>query len=210
MSENLRFKLKDLTEKENLKKVYVVVSKTQSVFNKDLNELPKIKRTIEKYLSQSPHFGEYPVEILPNFPNALFDFKNRKFKFGLFNASIFAHEIEHARSTEDSPVYNSMLQTSRVISNLSGASLGGIAVGEAAKMNDPSLKEGVNTLYDILSATHGVSSLPTLYEEGKANLNAILSSDEKMEALKTLGPAYTTYLAQALLPISFYQLAKQT
>jgi hypothetical protein len=209
MPDTLLFKLKDLKDDETLKKVYVVVSKTSSAFNKNLEELPKIKTVVEHYLKKYPYLGEYPIRILPSFPNAYFNFESKEFALGLFNSSILAHELEHAISLKDSQKYSKLLAISKLVNNLSSRFGIPVFLGTALKHGHPEHSDKVNLGYDILSATHGLSSLPSLYEEGKADVSAIWNSPEKIDTMKTLLPSYGSYLYNTALPISFYQLAKQ-
>jgi hypothetical protein len=209
MSDTLLFKLKDLTKEETLKRVYVVVSKTSSLFNKDLHELPKIKAVVDKYVMEYPWIGEYPIRILPSFPNAYYNFDKHEFALGLFNAAILSHEIEHAISLKEAKAYSKLLSISKALNTITSSFGIPVFLGTALKHNNPDLSDKVNTGYDILSATSGLSALPSLYEEGKANVSAILHNPEKLDTLKTLLPAYGTYLINTAVPISFYQLAKQ-
>jgi hypothetical protein len=209
MSDVLLFKLKDLADTENLKKVYVVVSKTKSMFNRSLDELPKIKAVVDHYVHEHPFLGEYPIRILPSFANAFYNFEKGEFALGLFNSSILAHEIEHCLSLRDSEIYRKLLTTSKVISGLSGGFMLPVALGSYIKHQNPTTTEDVNTVFNLLSLAHGVSVAPSLYEEGRANAAAILHNPEKIETMKTLLPAYGTYLLNAAVPIGFYQFAKQ-
>lgn len=212
MDQHTTYKLKDLADKEKLKSIYVVLAKTKSFFNRDLRELPKIQATVKRYLKENPELGDYPIDVVPKFPNAYWNFGTKKFAIGLFNADILAHEIEHALSTADSKLYNAMLGSSRAISGLTSTFSVPIAIGESIKHksgDEEEINKKVNKFYDIMATSHGLASLPTLYEEGHANLGALAQSPDMMRTLKTLGPAYATYLAKALIPIGVYQLAKQ-
>ncbi|MHA1302086.1 MAG: hypothetical protein ACTSPI_00090 [Candidatus Heimdallarchaeaceae archaeon] len=211
MAEILRFTVKDLLKEKNLKKVYVVLSKTKSIFNRDLKELPNIKKVVALYIHKYPFLAEYTIKILPRFPNAYYSMVENQFVVGLFNANILAHEFEHAASTRGAPGYKKLLGLSKLLSGITAkVTLPSIAAGTAIKGFYPEYKSSVNTAYDVMSGVHGLASLPILYEEGKANLFAILNSPEKMKALATLLPAYGTYLGKSALPIGIYQTLKKT
>jgi len=208
MSQPLKFTLGNLTEEDTLKKIYVVVSKTKSPYNRDLNELPAIKRIVEKYILNHPELAEIPVRVLPNFPNASFNFRKNELLLGLFNSSVLSHELEHVLSVADSPLYQGLLEKSRMLSNLSGRFTLPVSIGGAVKLHMPESSDLVNKAFDALSIAHGVGSLPTLYEEGKANLGAVWESEDKIDAIKNLLPAYASYVKNSATPIGLYQLAK--
>jgi hypothetical protein len=187
--------------------MYVIVSKTSSVFNRSLSEMNDIKKVLAIYLREAPWIGEYPTYIVSNFPNAYYSPYQKQFVFGIFNSAIMAHEIEHALSTHDSKMYTHLLAGSKAISNLLGPLIP-VLLGQGSKVLNPDSTETVNKAYETLSALKAITSAPTLYEEGKANINAARHLPNKMEVLKTLGPAYSTYVAGTAMPVAAYQLFK--
>jgi hypothetical protein len=200
--EALNCKLKDLLNDSMLKKMYVIVSKTKSMFNRSLDELPKIKNTIKRYIDIDPEIAQYAVKILPNFPNSYFNMSGKYYGFGIYNSDVIAHELEHSLSLKEAPMYQKLLTTSSLL-----AAVGGLASPLAATYAK-SKAENPDKLLDILSVAQGTVEAPKLYEEGKANVNAFLQSPEKWKAMKTLLPMFGTYLASAAVPIGMYQVAK--
>lgn len=201
--------VKDLLRDETLKKAYVIMSKRKTRFSYDLKMVPKFKATIARYIAKDRGIGNIKIRVLPNFPNAFYDYKKDEFAIGIFNPFILAHEFEHYLSLKEAHLYKKVITTSKMLSSVTGklglpAALASLSKGSISGEVD----KNINNTLDALSVAHGVSSAPTLYEEGKANLNAILSSKDKWKATKTLAPAYSSYIQNATTPIAIYQLAK--
>ena len=206
MVESLSIRVKDLLKEDILKKMYVIVHKTESIFNRDLKELPEIQRIVQHYISEYPFLADLKVEIKGSFPNCYYDPIKKSFVFGFFNSVVVAHEFSHAVSMHDSPVYAGTLMASKAIAALTSLANVPVALGGALlKGVNPEYKSGVNKLQDILSIIHGTTYLPTLYEEGKANLHAALTAKDKAKALATVLPSMGSYLTAAALPILIYQ-----
>jgi hypothetical protein len=201
--------LKDLLNDKFLGLFYRETALTPSKHNQGVTEVDKIKSLVREYINKYPYLASYPVTILPNFPNAFFNSAKNSFGFGLFNAAVIAHEMEHATSLKDSKVYEKILSTSKMITGLSDK----VDIPLAAAIAITAHAKGMpmsraRNILNALSLGHGVASMPELYEEGKANLFAVLNAPDKMEALSTLAPAYGTYLTKAILPIGVYQGTK--
>jgi hypothetical protein len=210
MSDTLTFRLKQLTDEENLKKIFVLVSKTRSSFNKDINDLPRIKAVAQKYITEAPFLADMEIVVRGNFPNNFYSIDNKKIILGLFNADLLAHELEHALSLHSAILMPSILKASKAISSLSSAASIPLPIlGAAMKlMGNNNTKGFVNEASDILALIHGLATTPTLFEEGKANMGVMVKSPDKMKSMGNVLPAYGTYLANAMLPMLGYQALK--
>lgn len=212
MSNTLDIKIKDLLRDEVLKAVFDIVGKTPSIFNKQFIEATNIKKVVALYILKNPWVGELKVKVIPNFPNALYNTNTQSFILGIFNSSVIAHEMEHAINTRNAGAYTALLGISKLLSTLTAkAAIPLTMAGSIGQMMSTD-KEKIlgNKLLDTLSITHGLASLPILWEEGKANLFAALNSPEKIKALQSLLPAYATYVGKTALPIGMYQGYKKT
>ncbi len=198
MQPALVLQLKDLLNEENLKKMYVIVSKTRSYWNKDLNELPRMKAVVALYLTKNPKIGNFKVKIIPNYPSAYWEPYQKFFGLGLFNADIIAHEIEHCLSVQDSPIYTDVAVHGYNIGQmLSAANVLALALTAKSKVSSSLTQKVVPVLKGGTSISMGLV-VPRLYEEGRANVLATSKSKDKWESIKNLGPAYATYLLAGL------------
>lgn len=194
----LVLQLKDLLKEENLKKMYVIVSKTKSYWNKDLNDLPRIRAVVALYLTKNPKIGNFKVKIIPDFPNAYWEPYQKFFGFGLFNADIIAHEIEHCLSMQDSPLYtDASVHGYNLGQKVNVASTFALLLASLKNPKSDFVKNIVPIAKGSTLASMGLVT-PRLYEEGKANALATSKSKDKWESIKNLGPAYATYLLAGL------------
>ena len=192
--------------------MYVVTSKTNSFFNKTLEESGRIKLVAATYIQKHPELANLKVSVVPSFPNAFYNTGKQEFTVGLFNADIIAHELEHALSTWNAPGYMHLLGASKMLTHLSNMITPALAMGGAiAKTSTDSKdnKDKVNILMSALTAFHTAVALPLLFEEGRANFKAILNSPEKLKAFSTLAPAYATYILGAGMPVGSAQIVRK-
>jgi hypothetical protein len=206
MTETLNIKVKDLIDHETLKKVYGITKKTKFPSNKPLTHLPVIQSTVAKYIAQKPFLSDIPVTIKTNFPNAYYDTRKKVLTVGLFNAYIIAHELEHAISVKESETFKNLLMSSRILTNYTGSYAIPIYKKITESHGDISneQKKKWSNILNLAEKSHLHHSVPGLFEEGKANFNAIMTAENKDEAMKSLLPAYTSYLKTVLGPANVY------
>ena len=121
------------------------------------------------------------------------------------NSAILGHELGHAENLEDASYYKTFLGAARSVANIANSLAIPAALAIRLLMDDAKSR---NQVLNLMTGITAAANAPVLTEELGATLNALKRSDNKLEDLKTLGPAFLSHVASSALPIASFQMAR--
>ena len=145
------------------------------------------------------------VRIMPNIANAYYDYENNEILLGLVNPDALAHELGHAENLKQKGLYTKILRVAQGVAKINNIAAVPVMLGLRTMVKDE------DTRNDILSALSAVSSAvaaPLLLEEASASYQALHNAPDKLQALKTLAPAFLAHAGMSLAPVGIYQAGK--
>jgi Zn-dependent membrane protease YugP len=175
-------------------------------FQEGPEQLDAVKSMIEAELENDPSLKDVKVVFTPGHTGA-YDPQTDTIYIGVINPAVFAHEIGHAKNLRNSAAYRGILGGSRLVNSLaSGLSLPATLAIRTMVAD----RQKRNEIFNLLTTLTAMSAAPTLAEELSASMDAVRHSDSKLDAVKSLLPAYLSYLGTTAVPIGIYQyLGKQ-
>lgn len=203
----MTLRLKDLTQQEGLQQVVAATGGTRSFYNQPQNArgLAEVAHTA---IQRNPSMADVRIRLIPNLPNAFYNYDKGEILLGITNPSVLAHEIEHADNIRQESLYSNMLRVAEGISRLNNLAALPTMLALRTFINDPERRD------DVLKTLAGLSAAvaaPGLAEEASATTRAIAHHPgRRLEMLKTLGPAYMMHLARSMAPSLVYQAGRST
>ena len=199
--------LADLTQPEGLRQVVEATGGTRSFYNQPGKAL-ELAEVAQTAITRNPQLGQVRVRLVPNLPNAFYNYDKGEILLGITNPAVLAHEIEHADNIRQRSLYSNMLRIAEGISRLNNMVALPTMLALRTFINDPERRD------DILKTLAGVSSAvaaPGLAEEASASFRAVKHNPGKrLEMLKTLAPAYMAHLARSMAPSLIYQAGRSS
>jgi len=164
-----------------------------------------IQAVVTDAISRYPQVGQVPVKILPNLPNAFYNFDKGEILLGLVEPIGLAHELEHANSVRQEGLYRNVLRAAQGVSRINNVMALPTVLALRVFLQDPDRRDDI---LSTLAAISAASAAPVLLEEGQASMRALQHSPDKAQALRVLGPAFMAHLAANLKPVVTYQMGK--
>jgi hypothetical protein len=199
--------LADLTRPEGIQQVVEATGGTQSIYNQP-EQAFGLAEVAHNAIQRNPALASVHVRLVPNLPNAFYNYDKGEILLGITNPAVLAHEIEHADNIKQDSLYSNMLRISQGISRINNIAAIPTMLALRTFINDPERRD------DILKTLAGLSvatAAPGLLEEASATTRAIKHQPgRRMEMLKTLAPAYMMHLARSLQPALVYQSGRST
>jgi hypothetical protein len=159
-------------------------------------------------ITRNPQLAQVRIKLMPNLPNAFYNYDKGEILLGITNPAVLAHEIEHADNIRQQSLYGKMLRVAEGITRLNNVAALPTMLALRAFLNDPERRD------DILKTLAGLSAAvaaPGLAEEASATTRALAHHPgRRLEMLKTLGPAYMAHLARSMAPSLIYQAGRSS
>lgn len=175
-------------------------------FQEGPEQLEEVKRLVEEEIQHDPSIKDIKVVFAPGTSGA-YDPRTDTIYLGVINPAVLAHEIGHAKNIRGSSVYRTLLGLGGAANTVAAAAALPTTLALRAFMDD---RKKRNEIVNVLTSLTAISAAPTLAEELIASADAVRHSDSKLQAVKSLLPAYLTYLGTTAVPIGIYQyLGKQ-
>lgn len=164
--------------------------------------LGRLRAIVAKVLAKHPNLAGTAVNPKPGLNNAFYNFDQKQMTTGLLDPDVIAHEMGHAENTADATAYQILLRSVRGLAALNQKAAIPAMLGMHAFLGDGARKDAVNTLAGVSAALAG----PILMEEASASANAVMNSDDKLQTLKRVLPAFGAHSVNSLLPALLYQI----
>ncbi len=175
-------------------------------FQEGPEQLEQVKSLVEEELKSDPSLKDVKVVFAPGTSGA-YDPRTDTIYLGVINPAVLAHEIGHAKNIRGTSIYRNLLRAGGLANTVSATMALPTTLALRAFMED---RKKRNEILNVLTTLTAVSAAPTLSEELSASMDAVRHSDSKLQAVKSLLPAYLSYLGTTAIPIGIYQyLGKQ-
>jgi plasmid stabilization system protein ParE len=200
----MKLTLADLATPEGVAVVVQATGGTNSFYNQP-QQGEGLRTVAEAAIAKTPNLGRVPVRVVPNLPNAFYNYERGEIILGIVNPAVLAHEIEHARNIQQEGLYRKMLRVAEGVTRLNNLAAMPAVLGLRTFLDDESKRD------DILKTLAGLSAAvaaPGLVEEASASLQALKKHPDKLEFSKTLAPAFMAHLMHRMSPVLTYHMGR--
>lgn len=196
--------LKDLAETEGIQHLISVTGGPSSYYSTP-DRAMGIQTVAQRAIAKNPNLAHTKVRIMPNLPNAFYNFDKGEILLGQVEPVGLAHEIEHADNIRQEGLYRKVLKAAQGITRVNNVVAMPTVLALRTFIRDEDKR---NDILKTLSAISAAAAAPVLMEEAQASLQAIRSSPRKAEAVKTLGPAFMAHVLSNMAPALKYQAGR--
>lgn len=198
--------LQSLATAAGLRQLNNSVGRVDSFFQEGPEKLDQVKTLLEREFERDPRLKDIQVESGPGSLGYYHPGKDL-IHVGVVNPAVLAHEIGHAKNVRYSKFYKYLLGLSGLTSKVNTTLAIPATLAIRALVKDPDTR---NEVFNTLSAFSAMASAPVIAEELSASVDAVKNAPDRLQALKSLMPAFLTYVASSAIPIGIYQVGKQT
>jgi hypothetical protein len=164
-------------------------------------DLPEV---IKRILANNPSLKDVKVQINPKMLGGYFP-STDTISLGVVNPAVIAHEAAHAENVRKAPLYRKILDVATAISRINNVAAIPAMLALRAFVGDPDTRREI---FSILSGASAAVAAPGLVEEMSASMTGFKNSPDKVQALKTLIPAFLTHALTSSMPVGIYQFGK--
>jgi len=164
----------------------------------------RIQQTIESYLKEDPTLSDVDLELRRGGPGYYLPSQD-KIQLGVVNPAVVGHELGHAQNLRKTKLYGKVIRAAEGVARINNVAAIPAMLGIRALIGDRGTR---NEILNLLSGVSAAIAAPGLVEEMSASISAVKHAPDKMQAIKTLVPAFTTHVMSSMLPTGLYQLGK--
>jgi len=198
--------LSSLANSWGIMRMKMALKDASGFFQEGEEQLAAVKQLVAEEIENDPSIKDIKVVFSPGTSGA-YDPRTDTIYIGVINASVLGHEIGHAKNIRNTSVYRGLLGGAGLANSVATAAALPTTLALRAFMED---RKKRNEIFNILTTLTAMSAAPVLAEELSASMDAVRHSDSKLQAVKSLLPAYLSYLGTTAVPIGIYQyLGKQ-
>lgn len=195
--------LQSLTTQPGLATLAQRLGRVESYYHEP-ESLRNISPTVTRYLAADPSLGRVRLDIRPGAPGMYYPGSNTV-RLGVINPAVVGHEMGHAQNLQNAPLYSKILRVANTVASINNKAAVPAMLALRAFVGDKGTR---NEILNILSGVSAAVAAPGLMEELGASLAAIKNVPDKLQAIKSLAPAFLMHTAKAMMPASVYQLGK--
>lgn len=199
-------KLQDLTHSGGTDQLVRITGGTKSYYNTPERVL-EVQRVTQEAIARNPSIAHTPVRIMPNLPNAFYNYDHNEFILGVTNPDVLAHELAHADNLRQAKLYQKVLSAASGIARLNNYAAIPAVLALRAFIKDPDRRKDI---LKTLSAVSAAFAAPVISEEMSATMQALARSPDRLQTMKTLGPALGSYLMTYMMPTMAYDVGSRT
>jgi len=196
--------LQDLTQPEGIQHLLEVTGGTESFYNHPARA-EGVRIVARNAIKNNPNMAYTKVRIVPNLPNAFYDFEKKEIILGLVNPDALAHELGHANNLRQEGLYQKVLKAANGVARINNMLALPVMLGLRTFIQD---KDQRDDILKTLAAVSVAASAPGLLEEMTASAQAMKNSPDRMRAMGTLAPAFLAHAASSLAPTLIYQAGR--
>lgn len=196
-------RIKSLTTAPGLAQMSANLRDARGFFHEPEN-LPDVLETVKRYLKTDPRLADIPIASRPGPPGGYYIDKDA-IRVGAINPAIVGHELGHAQNLRKAPIYQKVLKAAEGVARVNNVVALPAMLALRAFVDDKDTRDEV---LSILSGTSAAVAAPGLVEEISASARALQHAPDKLQAIKTLLPAFLTHVVSSLAPAGIYQSGK--
>jgi hypothetical protein len=175
-----------------------------SSFYHEPERLSGVASTVQNFLKSDPSLKNVKLQIRPGTQGGYYPGRDLV-TLGVVNPSVVGHELAHAHNLRKAKVYGKVLQAAQGVASINNTVALPAMLAIRALVGDPDTRREV---FNILSGVSAAIAAPGLVEEMGASVEAVKNAPDKLQAVKSLIPAFLTHAAHALKPTVVYQAGK--
>ena len=199
-------KLQDLTHSGGTDQLVRITGGTKSYYNTP-DRVLEVQRVAREAIARNPNIAHTTVRIVPNLPNAFYNYDHNEFILGVTNPDVLAHELAHSDNLRQAKLYQKVLSAASGIARLNNYAAIPAVLALRTFIRDPDRRKDI---LKTLSAVSAAVAAPVISEEMSATMQAVMRSPDKAQALKTLGPALGSYFMTYMMPAAAYDVGSRT
>jgi hypothetical protein len=196
--------LQHLTTPEGVQHLVDVTGGTKSFYNHP-ETAQQVQAVAQGAIDRNPNLAHVKVRILPNLPNAYYNYDQGELILGITNPHALAHELAHADNLRQSTLYKKVLRIAQGVTRLNQVAAVPTVLALRMFLQD---KDQRNDILQTLSAISSAAAAPGMAEEVSASAQALRDNPNRLDALKTLGPAMLAHAASSMAPSLIYSLGR--
>ena len=196
--------LQTLTTPEGISELTRRLADVESFYHEGPEVAKDVAKLVKEQLSKFPELEDIKLRIQQGLHGGYFPSEDT-ISLGVVNPAVTGHEIGHAKNIRQSRVYGKILQAANNVARINNIAALPAMLGLRAFVGD----EGVrNEIFNVLSGMSAAVAAPGLIEEMSATVDAVKGSPNKLQALKSLVPAFLHHALYASIPVGVYQLGR--
>jgi len=195
--------LKTLADAPDLAALVSRLRGVDSYYNEP-DSVPEIPEAIRRILESNPALADVRVETNPDIRGGYYPGRDT-ITLGVVNPSVIGHEAGHAENVRKAPFYSKLLRIANAVASINNVAAVPAMLAIRAFVGDPDTRRQI---LNILAGTSAAVAAPGLVEEFGASAAAVKNAPNKLQALKTLIPAFLQHAAMSSIPVGVYQLGK--
>ncbi len=176
----------------------------ESFYHEGVDALPAVRQLIQEEIASDPRLADIKIRTTPGLHGGYFPGKDT-IALGVINPAVAAHELGHAKNLRKSKIYSKILMTANNVAQLNNTVALPAMLAIRALISDKDTRDEV---LNILTGISAAVAAPGLAEELSASLDAVKHAPDKLQAIKTLLPAFIHHSLSAALPVGVYQVGK--
>jgi hypothetical protein len=175
-----------------------------SSFYHEPQHVADIAKTVKRHLADDPRLKDVRLQVRRGIQGGYYP-KRDLITLGVVNPAVVGHELAHAKNIRKSRIYGKILMAAQGMANVNNVAAVPAMLAIRGLVTD---KDTRNEILNILSGASAAVAAPGLVEEVSASVDAVKLAPNKLQAVKSLIPAFLTHAVSSLAPVGVYQLGK--
>lgn len=175
-----------------------------SSFYHEPERISAVAETVKRHLADDPRLKDVKLQVRRGIQGGYYP-KRDLVTLGVVNPAVVGHELAHAKNIRKSRVYGKILMAAQGIANVNNVAAIPAMLAIRGLVDN---KDTRNEILNILSGASAAVAAPGLVEELSASVDAVKLAPNKLQAVKSLIPAFLTHAVSSLAPVGIYQVGK--
>jgi hypothetical protein len=177
---------------------------TVSSFYHEPEQIADVAETVRRHLKDDPRLKDVKLRVQRGIQGGYFP-KRDLVTLGVVNPAVVGHELGHAKNLRQSRVYGKILMAAQGVANVNNTLAVPAMLAIRGLVGDKDVRREI---LNILSGASAAVAAPGLVEEVSASVDAVKFAPNKLQAVKSLIPAFLTHAVSSLAPVGIYQLGQ--
>lgn len=196
--------LQDLATPQGINYLVDVTGGTQSFYNQP-HRAGSVMEVAQNAIRANPNLKHLKVRVMPNLPNAYYNYDKHEIIMGLVNPDALAHELGHANNLKQEGLYNKVLRVANGVSRINNLAAVPTMLALRFFIQD---KDRRDDILKTLAAVSAAAAAPGLLEEASASVSGVRHSPNKLKAMGTMIPGFMAHMATSMAPSLIYQAGR--